>query len=67
MRQRSNRRIGVLALVGIAVLCTNQAVADADPDPDLQIVVDSWSTLPTAVRAGMVATVRAVTDETDRE
>ena len=39
-----------------------------DPlDPDLATVVTAWATRPTAVRAGIVATVRAVTDEADRE
>ena len=41
--------------------------AHAGPDAELQTVVEAWPTLPTAVRAGIVATVRAVTDETDRE
>ena len=41
--------------------------ADAEPDAELQAVVEAWPTLPTAVRAGIVATVRAVTGETDRE
>ena len=38
--------------------------ADAEPDAELQAVVEAWPTLPKAVRAGILATVRAVTGET---
>ncbi len=41
--------------------------ADSEPDAELQAVVEAWPTLPTAVRAGILATVRAVTGEDERE
>jgi hypothetical protein len=34
-------------------------------DPDLAAVVDAWDALPKAVRAGIVAMVRASTDRSD--
>jgi hypothetical protein len=36
-----------------------QTLVRPDPDPDLQAVIDSWDRLPTAVRAGIVAMVKA--------
>ena len=42
-------------------------VQSSDPDPDLAAVVEAWPTLPKAVKAGVMAIVRACdTDRGDR-
>jgi len=47
-------------------IATNQA--DAEPslaanDPGLRAVIEAWSQLPAAVRAGIVAMVKAASEE----
>lgn len=43
--------------------CQNHWQEAAQNDPDLRAVVEAWPTLPAAVKAGVVALVRASTGE----
>ncbi len=45
---------------GVAVGAAVEAEVDAI-DPDLQSLIDAWRTLPAALKAGIVAVVRAGT------
>ena len=40
--------------------CTPCCTRDDEMPPDLAVVVDAWADLPEVVRAGIVATVQAV-------
>ena len=42
-----------------STLCQQNASSDEHSDPDLQSIIDHWSELPDAVKAGIVAMVRA--------
>jgi hypothetical protein len=62
---RPSARILAFALrvIGPArwILARNLPIDTRQTDPDLAVVVDPWDRLPKAVRAGIVAMVRAAT------
>ena len=71
----SNPRYGVIPYDGLANRCADELSTDRvstcdspksndtkndTKDPDLALVIDAWPELPEAVRAGIMAMVRAV-------
>ena len=66
-RQTQNKEVGATGLEPVKDSCRNTHVSllsDAEcsaylNDPDLEVVVNAWAKLPSALKAGIVAMVKA--------
>ena len=69
-RQTQNKEVGATGLEPVKDSCRNTHVsllsdAECDAylnDPDLEVVLSAWAKLPSALKAGIVAMVKAAGD-----